>query len=154
MFIPELLYKFTRPKDLVQQQLQVFQRAQSISTASAQVTLQVYNNTEDEVLVLSNATAGAFAGGSNIIQNIKLYFTSTNGGIGFFAQKQVARFDITTPAFSEDEQNNFINWTGELWLLPGAQVGVQGNFNGGGNVHTLQCYMQGIKIPRANVTAQ
>jgi len=148
MLIPEFLYQFTRPKDAVQQHLQILQRSATLNSAALSLSRLIYENVGDNVVILGNASCQASCTGAVDIQELFLTFTGSNGGLERFSMLT----GVDEGPTGEEALNRALNWSGQLWLMPGSQVSVHATFDAIGADNTVTGYIQGIKIPRGNVT--
>lgn len=160
MLIPELLFKLSRPKDAAQQQIAVVDRfVVGPDSPSPGISATVYENTSDEVVVLSNAVAYTDSDSLTLhVDTLSIYKASATPG----APQQVIAFQANSRPNAAQPfpdvgryQQSTLNWTGQVWVMPGELVAVSTFSEDAGGVteHRVLGYIHGIRIPRANITS-
>ena len=137
MRIPELVYNFAQLKDVAGGLNLIVVREVVDSQTSAQVLLTVLEVPNDKIFILSAASSTSVPGGAQTILDNQL-FTGENPPPSF----EIAR--------SEAGVVN-LNFSGEVWVPPGAVVQSAGNFSAGAVANTHGCSIHGFLIPRGNV---
>lgn len=152
MLVPEFLFRLTRPKDQAQQQLAVVNRSVVGSDSNAQAIAEtIYQNTTDEVLILSNWTVYTDSDdGTLTIDDLSLFKSAIKPG----AAIQEIDFEVYSGSATRRGSAGF-SGHGQVWIMPGELVGVKSFAEGAGGAteHRVLGYIHGVRIPRANITS-
>lgn len=159
MLVPEFLFKLTRLKDVSQQQLAVVTASVVGSdTNSPSAVATIFQNTGDEVVVLSNVVAYTDSDAELLrVDDIQIFKSAiAPGAVQHVIAYKANQRPTGAQAFPGTSvyQQDVLNWNGQFWLMPGELLGIS-SFSedaGGATEHRVLGYCHGIRIPRANIT--
>lgn len=136
MRIPNLLYNFGQLKDLTGGLNLLVTREVTKTVAATLVEISLIEVPADKVLILTAMAAIGLPGAAQAVTTMQ------------FFSNQMAPPSVE---FSWSSGVAVMNWSGELWVAPGDQVGAIAQFDAGANANTITCGIHGFMIPRANV---
>ena len=136
MRLPNLLYNFAQLKDITGGLNLLVTREVTLTDTSTLLEISLIEIPADKVLILTTMAAIGLPGAGQAVTTIQ-FFTN-----------QMAPPSIEFSWSSGDAVNN---WSGEIWVAPGDQVGAICQFDAGANANTVTCGIHGFMVPRANV---
>lgn len=147
MRAPNITYAFTNSKDTSGPTFEPLLFTRQISSGSANPIFVVSGLPKDRVFVLANATLTGAPGATQNLKELSLQIVTHTGVIMNIAT------DIEAKAADVDGS---LNWTGEIYVLGGGAgtdfFRANALYNSGVNANTTNLAIQGIVIPRGNVS--
>lgn len=152
---PEQCYQFTRPQDVVSQQLEVVRRSES-GTLPASALCQLtgssvlYRVPNDRSFLIVAWSLFHEVQGADLTYSVGAWLELTQGGS--LTPLKIAPWWPGNVYSGTYEAERCYGWTGNLLVPPGVGLSVAASFTPSANVGNLIYALLGYSIPRGNVT--
>lgn len=146
MRVPEICFQFAAFKDVAGGLILLTVRSGSNSDTATSVFVDILTVPADKIFILSAMNVNAVGGGAQEIDALRCQFAPEPGAARFTFHGQEGISDGPDARGSRAE-----NFSGEIWIPPGAVVRGTAAFSAGVSSNTVAAACYGFLIPRSNI---